>query len=75
MSKEEKVTASFKEVMKSIGGRADGLERTFDDLIEMSTTPEGTIDISTLDNAPAVGYNGGLKCDVTSGPCSCGAWH
>ena len=23
----------------------------------------------------AIGYNGGLACDVTSGPCSCGAWH
>lgn len=22
-----------------------------------------------------VGTNGGQNCDVTSGPCSCGAWH
>jgi hypothetical protein len=21
------------------------------------------------------GSNGGVKCDVSSGPCSCGAWH
>lgn len=21
------------------------------------------------------GYNGGQSCDVTRGPCSCGAWH
>lgn len=21
------------------------------------------------------GYNGGVPCDVQSGPCSCGAWH
>ena len=21
------------------------------------------------------GYNGGAPCDVSSGPCSCGAWH
>ncbi|KKM94644.1 hypothetical protein LCGC14_1196160 [marine sediment metagenome] len=21
------------------------------------------------------GYNGGVPCDVRSGPCSCGAWH
>ena len=22
-----------------------------------------------------LGHNGGVKCDVRSGPCSCGAWH
>lgn len=22
-----------------------------------------------------VQYNGGQRCDTTSGPCSCGAWH
>jgi hypothetical protein len=21
------------------------------------------------------GSNGGRRCDVSSGPCSCGAWH
>jgi len=20
-------------------------------------------------------YNGGVKCDMTEGPCACGAWH
>jgi len=22
-----------------------------------------------------LGINGNIKCDVTSGPCNCGAWH
>lgn len=22
-----------------------------------------------------LGTNGGVRCDVTSGPCACGAWH
>jgi hypothetical protein len=22
-----------------------------------------------------LGTNGGTRCDVTSGPCACGAWH
>ena len=22
-----------------------------------------------------VKYNGGVKCDMTEGPCACGAWH
>jgi hypothetical protein len=24
---------------------------------------------------PASGFNGGVKCDSTDGPCACGAWH
>ena len=50
-------------------------ERSFDELVEMVRTPEGALDLSALDKLPAVGYNGGVKCDVTKGPCSCGAWH
>lgn len=23
----------------------------------------------------SLGSNAGVRCDVTSGPCSCGAWH
>jgi hypothetical protein len=23
----------------------------------------------------SLGTNGGRRCDVTTGPCSCGAWH
>ena len=48
--------------------------RTFEDLMREAMV-DGAIDLSIIDNAPAVGYNGGRKCDVTSGPCSCGAWH
>lgn len=48
---------------------------TVDDLIANATTEDGAIDLAAIDNAPAVGYNGGVKCDVTKGPCSCGAWH
>lgn len=38
---------------------------------------EGTITISAtlMEAHPAIGYNGGQKCDVYEGPCSCGAWH
>ncbi len=48
---------------------------TFNDVLRNAITPDGAIDLSKIDSAPAVGYNGGRKCDVTSGPCSCGAWH
>ena len=39
---------------------------------------DGAIDLVMIDAhqqyAP-VGYNSGVRCDVRSGPCSCGAWH
>lgn len=39
---------------------------------------DGAIDTLLMDahsaNAP-LGRNGGVACDVTSGPCACGAWH
>lgn len=49
--------------------------RTFNELINMCIDENGVLDLSEVDNLPAVGYNGGVKCDVTKGPCSCGAWH
>lgn len=36
---------------------------------------DGAIDLALIDAHPALGTNGGVKCDVASGPCSCGAWH
>ena len=38
----------------------------------------GAINMSVMDahaKYASVGMNGGVRCDVTSGPCSCGAWH
>lgn len=35
----------------------------------------GAIDGMLMEEHPAQGYNGGQKCDVRSGPCSCGGWH
>lgn len=75
MTMTEKSEMSFDELMKSVGGRPDNLDRSFEELVASATTEDGAIDLAALDDAPAVGYNGGVKCDVTSGPCSCGAWH
>jgi len=36
---------------------------------------DGALDSQLMDAHPALGCNGGQKCDVTDGPCSCGAWH
>ena len=41
-------------------------------------TVEGVLDLRLVEaheRYAALGYNGGRPCDVTSGPCSCGAWH
>jgi hypothetical protein len=41
-------------------------------------TINGTVDLSLIDahsSAAPLGRNGGVACDVTSGPCACGAWH
>jgi len=39
---------------------------------------EGTIDSALMDAHSEyidLGTNGGVKCDTTSGPCSCGGYH
>lgn len=41
-------------------------------------TINGAVDLSLMEaHAEYVnlGTNGGVKCDVVSGPCACGAWH
>lgn len=40
-----------------------------------SSIVNGAIDLSRIDHAPKYGLNGNRWCDVTEGPCSCGAWH
>lgn len=39
---------------------------------------DGAMDLRVMgahETYASVGRNGGQSCDVTSGPCSCGAWH
>ena len=37
---------------------------------------DGAMDLEVLDAHEGIhGYNGGVGCDVSSGPCSCGAFH
>ena len=41
-------------------------------------TKDGVIDMSIMDahgKYVDLGTNGGVKCDVAEGPCSCGGWH
>lgn len=39
---------------------------------------DGAVDIELIEAHSIgldMGSNGGVRCDVTSGPCCCGAWH
>jgi hypothetical protein len=39
---------------------------------------DGAIDLSVMDAHSKyvnLGTNGGVRCDTTEGPCSCGGWH
>lgn len=38
---------------------------------------DGALDLEVMQAHSTVnlGINGGVRCDVTSGPCACGAWH
>ena len=39
-------------------------------------TINGAVDMSIMQTHEGLhGSNGGVKCDVSNGPCSCGAWH
>jgi hypothetical protein len=37
---------------------------------------DGALDMRLMDAHEGLsGHNGGSRCDVSRGPCSCGAWH
>lgn len=45
-------------------------------LAASARTRGGGIDLAVLDSAPSYGRtNGGIPCDVSRGPCRCGAFH
>lgn len=50
--------------------------RSFEQLTSQTVNEDGAIDLGKIDAFEgSCGSNGGRGCDVTSGPCSCGAWH
>lgn len=64
-----------KKIKDSEKGRPVEGEVTFFDNIRVSTRPDGAIDTATFDSYRTGRVNGGIACDVTWGPCRCGAWH
>lgn len=46
--------------------------------LQICCMESGALDLQLLDAHAEhinMGTNGGVRCDVTSGPCACGAWH
>lgn len=43
--------------------------------LQMCCTVDGAVDLALMEAHPALGWNGGTKCDVSEGPCACGGWH
>jgi hypothetical protein len=49
-------------------------DRDYTQLLDGATTPQG-VDLLAIEGKRTGRTNGGIPCDVVSGPCSCGAWH
>lgn len=50
---------------------------SFTELTSRAQTESG-IDLALIEELGRQGpvrYNGGIRCDVSRGPCACGAWH
>ncbi len=68
---------SREEALEDIKTHPEQHRHTFDGLHQCCTL-NGAIDMSLMEaheRYASLGMNGGRRCDVTSGPCSCGGWH
>ena len=79
--KKIKLSPSPSEVQKArfedIQQHPEKHKHTFDELQECCMLDDA-IDSFLMDAHSRfvnLGTNGGVRCDVTSGPCACGAWH
>jgi hypothetical protein len=73
---------SFKLKLKDIQKHPEKHRHAFGDLMEcckLNIDSGGFIkevlDMRLLEAHKKSGINGGERCDVIKGPCSCGAWH
>lgn len=65
------------EVLEDIRTHPEQHRHTFAEL-QLCCLVGGALDLSLVDAHSEyidLGTNGGVRCDVISGPCSCGAWH
>ena len=73
MDREEWKSNKIKDIKKHPENHKHDYEK-----LQMCCCHEGSIDLELMDvhsQLVDIGTNGGVKCDVIEGPCSCGAWH
>ena len=65
-----------KTVLADIKKHPDRHRHDFDELIGCCMI-DGAIDTRIMEAHSEISTrtNGGVRCDVTKGPCACGAWH
>lgn len=73
MSELDRLREGIKRIKESEQGEEKGGD--FLDNVAKATTSSGAIDALELDSRRTGRVNGGIACDVTRGPCRCGAWH
>ena len=67
---------TYEDVLKDIKERPSTHRHNFEGL-QTCCMIDGMLDLRLIDahSDGSLGSNGGRNCDVSSGPCSCGAWH
>ena len=60
--------------LQDVKANPDHHRHNFEDLYACCMV-NGSFDPLLMEAHPALGRNGGQKCDVVDGPCSCGGWH
>lgn len=60
--------------LKDIKDYPENHRHNFQDL-QSCCMVNGAFDPLLMEAHPELGRNGGQKCDVIDGPCSCGGWH
>jgi hypothetical protein len=69
--------ATHEEKLQDIKEHPEKHHHTFEAL-QACCIVDGALSLALLDahgKYAALGFNGGQRCDVVSGPCACGAWH
>ena len=66
------------ELIKDIREHPERHRHSFSGLQACCMQASGALDLMLMElhgRYVNLGTNGGIRCDVTDGPCACGAWH
>ena len=74
MSELDRLREGIARIKRAEQGEPPAKARSFKELMAEARSREG-LDTLEIEGKRTGRSNGGIPCDVTSGPCSCGAWH